>query len=119
MENTEEKCQCSTGSKIVMACSGASDVGMISDKVARAMQIAGKRKMNCLSVVGAGIEKSITGFKQKDLLVIDGCGVACGKKILDQHGFTDYKHIIVTDYGLKKGSSPATTDNVAMVLNKL
>jgi uncharacterized metal-binding protein len=114
----EESCLCGAGDRIVMACSGASDVGLISDKVARTMQIAGKRKMSCLALVGAGIESSIAGFKTKDLLVIDGCPVACGKKMMEQHGFTNYKHLVITELGLKKGESPATNENIEMVFSK-
>ncbi len=113
----EEKCLCGAGDNIVMACSGASDVGAITDKVARTLQIAGKRKMNCLAVVGAGIEKSIETFKTKDILVIDGCPIACGKRILEQHGFTHFKHLVVTELGLEKGNSPATNENVEKVFN--
>jgi len=98
----EEECLCGAGDNIVMACSGSSDVGAISDKAARILHIAGKRKMNCLAVVGAGIEKSIITFKTKDVLVIDGCPIACGKRILEQHGFSGFKHLVVTELGLKK-----------------
>lgn len=101
-----------------MSCSGASDVGLIADRVARAMQVSGKRKMNCLPMIGTGIEKSIASFKSKDLLVIDGCPIACGKRILDQHGFDNYKHPIITQQGFKKGESPANDENVRTVLEK-
>ncbi|WP_372754991.1 putative zinc-binding protein [Labilibaculum sp.] len=119
MENKEEKCQCgATADNIVMSCSGASDVGLISDKVARALQVAGKRKMSCLAMVGAGIEKSITNFKTKDLLVIDGCPTSCGKKMMEQNGFSNYKHMVISELGLKKGEAPATDENVRMILNE-
>ncbi len=63
MENKKENCFCAAGDYIVMACSGASDVGQISDLAARKLRENGVRKMNCLAVVGAGIEKSIESFK--------------------------------------------------------
>ncbi len=118
MKDKEESCGCNAGNRGVMACSGASDVGLIADRVARAIQVSGKRKMNCLAMVGADIEKSIAGFKTKELLVIDGCPIACGKRMLDQHHFENYKHLVVTEQGFKKGDSPATDDNVRKVLEK-
>lgn len=121
MEKQEgkNKCQCGTnGHQIVMSCSGASDVGFISDKVARALHVAGKRKMSCLAVVGAGIEKSIQLFKTKDILVIDGCPTACGKRMMEQQGIEDYQHLVVTDLGLKKGASPASEENVGLVIQE-
>lgn len=63
METKKQNCLCGAGEYIVMACSGASDVGQISDLVARKLHNNGVRKMNCLAVVGAGIEKSIENFK--------------------------------------------------------
>lgn len=116
MENQKENCSCGTGDKIVMACSGASDVGLLSDKVARGLQISGKRKMNCMAIVGAGIENSIAKFKTKDLLVIDGCPTGCGKRMMEEHGFSNYQHMIITGHGFKKGESPANDENVKSLL---
>lgn len=118
MKNEEEACGCNVGNRSVMSCSGASDVGLIADRVARALQIGNIRKMNCLPMVGAGIEKSIEGFKAKDILVIDGCPIGCGKRMLDQHNFKNYKHLVVTEQGFKKGKSPATGENIRTVLEK-
>lgn len=91
MNEKKNQCTCNTSeTKIVFACSGASDLGMITDLVSKRLHIAGKRKMNCLAVVGAGIKKSIDQFKSKDVLVIDGCSIACGKRMMEHHGFVDY-----------------------------
>lgn len=116
MKNKEVKCSCGAGNKVVLSCSGASDVGAISDQVARALAVAGHRKMGCMAKIGAGIEKAIEEFKTKDILVIDGCPVACGRKALDRNNFENYKHMIVTNQGLIKGKSPANDDNVQKVL---
>ncbi len=118
MNKNDEKCICEVGDKIVMACSGASDVGLISDRVARSLQIGGQRKMNCLAVVGAGIEKSIENFRTKDLLVIDGCPVACGKKIMEKQGIENYKYLVVTEHGLEKGQSPASEENIRIIYDQ-
>lgn len=113
MENGS--CLCSTGEYIVMACSGASDVGQISDLVARKLRDNGVRKMNCLAVVGAGIEKSIESFKTKELLIIDGCPTDCGKRIMELHNLTNYKYLRVTDHGFIKGSTPVTEENIQKI----
>lgn len=118
MEEKKENCLCGASEYIVMACSGASDVGHISDLVARKLSSNGVRKMNCLAVVGAGIEKSIESFKTKELLIIDGCPIDCGKKIMDMHGFTNYKYLRVTDLGLIKRKSPVTEENINKVYKK-
>jgi uncharacterized metal-binding protein len=66
MENKEKgSCLCGVSEYMVLSCSGACDLGQITDIVARKLRDNGVRKMNCLAVVGAGIEKSIEDFKKK------------------------------------------------------
>mgnify|MGYP005838955011 CR=1 FL=1 len=115
MDEKKDNCLCGAGDYIVMACSGASDVGQISDLVARKLSSNGVRKMNCMAVVGAGIEKSIENFKTKEILIIDGCPIDCGKRMMEQHIFTNYKYLRVTDLGFVKGRTPVTEENIQKV----
>jgi len=108
-------CLCGTGEYIVFACSGASDVGQITDLVARKLRDNNVRKMNCLAVVGAGIEKSIEDFKSKNILVIDGCPTDCGKRIMEKNNITNYQYMRVTDLGLIKGQTPINEDTINQV----
>jgi uncharacterized metal-binding protein len=118
MEDKKDNCLCGVGEYIVMACSGASDVGHVSDLVARKLSSNGVRKMSCMAAIGAGIEKSIENFKTKELLIIDGCPIDCGKKMMEIHGFTNYKYLRVTDFGLVKGKTPITEESVEKVYEK-
>ncbi len=113
-----DNCLCGAGDYIVMACSGASDVGQISDLVARKLRDNGVRKMNCLAVVGAGVEKSIEDLKTKELLVIDGCSIDCGKRMMEKHNFSNYKYLRVTDLGFVKGKTLVTEDSIQKVYDK-
>jgi len=118
MEDKENNtCLCGLSDRMVLACSGASDVGRISDLVARKLRDNKVRKMNCLAIVGAGIEESIEDFKKKNILVIDGCPIDCGKKIMDKNGFTNYHYIRVTDLGYKKGQTPVSDDVINVVFD--
>jgi uncharacterized metal-binding protein len=119
MENNEKSsCLCGVSEYMVLACSGACDLGQVTDLVARKLRDNGVRKMNCLAVVGAGIEKSIEDFKTKNILLLDGCPIDCGKQILDKAGFTDYKYLRVTDLGYKKGQTPVTEEVIKTVYDK-
>lgn len=119
MENTEKSsCLCGSAEYMVLACSGACDLGQITDIIARKLRDNGVRKMNCLAVVGAGIEKSIADFKKKNILMLDGCPIDCGKQILDKHGFNNYKYLRVTDLGYKKGQTPVTEEVIKAVYDK-
>lgn len=116
MENQEKSsCLCGVSEYMVLACSGACDLGQITDIVARRLRDNGVRKMNCLAVVGADIEKSIEDFKKKNILMLDGCPIDCGKQILDKAGFEDYKYLRVTDLGFKKGQTPINEEVIKKV----
>lgn len=118
VDNKKEGCLCGVDEYMVLACSGACDLGQVTDWVARKLRDNGVRKMNCLAVVGAGIELSIEAFKPKNILMLDGCPTSCGKRILDKYGFTDYKHLRITDLGYKKGQTPVTNEVVNAVYEK-
>lgn len=117
METEEKKngCLCSCGEYIVIACSGASDVGQLSDLVARKLRDDKIRKMNCLAAVAADVKTTIDMFKESNLLLIDGCPVDCGKKILDKAGISNYKYMRITDLGYVKGHTPVSKEIVEAI----
>lgn len=119
MEKESNGCLCGSAEFMVLACSGACDLGQITDTVARKLRDNGVRKMNCLAVVGAGIEKSIEDFKSKNILMLDGCPIDCGKQILDKAGLKDYKYVRITDLGYKKGQTPVTDAIINAVYEKV
>ena len=116
MEN--KSCTCGGGDKIVIACSGAADLGHISDMLARKLSSNDIRKMSCMALFAAGNDELIEKFKSQDILVIDGCSVDCGKKIMDKRGFEDYEYLRLTDLGYIKGETPATEENVKAIYEK-
>lgn len=118
METKSNNCCCGSDSYYVLSCSGACDVGHISDLVARKLSNEGVRKMNCLAVVGAGISSSIETFKKSNMLVIDGCPVDCGKKIMDKAGIENYSYLRVTDLGLEKGKTKVSNEIIQSVFEK-
>lgn len=120
MENKEKSgCLCGVDEYMVLSCSGACDLGQVTDLVARKLRDNGVRKMNCLAVVGAGIEPSIEAFKSKNILMLDGCAVDCGKKILDKAGFENYRYVRLTDYGYTKRQTPVNQSVVDDVYAKV
>lgn len=120
METKEKQksCLCGSGEYIVIACSGACDLGQVTDLVARKLRDNKIRKMNCLAAVGADIKPTIEAFKEANLLLLDGCPVDCGKKILDKAGIEDYKYMRMTDLGYVKGQTPVTNDVIEAVYEK-
>lgn len=121
METNEnsKSCLCGNGEYIVIACSGACDLGQISDLVARKLRDNKIRKMNCLAAVAADVKPTIEAFKEANLLLIDGCPVDCGKKILDKAGIENYKYLRMTDLGYVKGQTLVTKEVIDTVYEKV
>ena len=92
-----ECCQ-SNNSVMILACSGGSNVGQLSNQAAIELTQEGYGKMFCL----AGIGGQLSGFVQSakdvpNLVAIDGCQVGCAKAILDQAGIAPARYIVLTD----------------------
>lgn len=112
---TKNPCNCNSENKIVLACSGASDIGHLSDLASRNLRDSGLCKMSCLALAGAGIEDFLNTFRKSDLLVIDGCSLDCGKTIMNKNGINNYRHLRLTDLGYKKGETTITEEIIQHV----
>ncbi len=117
--SNEPKCSgtCAVGpSALIYPCSGASDVGGLSDAVARKVSRDTNYKMSCLAGIGGRVNTLMVNAAAAPVLVaIDGCPHDCARKTLELAGFTNVKHIRVTDMGFKKGSSPATPEAIGKI----
>ena len=107
---------CSGGPKLIFACSGAADVGAISDQAARKLTSDGVGQMFCLAGIGGGIEAIMQKSKTaSQILAIDGCGLDCAKKTLANAEIHNFKQLRVTDLGLEKGKSQVNEENINKV----
>lgn len=97
---------------IILACSGAADVGALADRAARALAKDGKGSMFCLAAVGAGIEAKMKEFMSVDeVITIDGCGVGCAKTLAQNAGRTPVAFDLGV-LGYVKGKTPVSDDTV-------
>jgi len=107
------QCGCGGKSVVVMACSGASDVGEVADRAARKLRSETRARMSCLAGLGAGLPGYVSLAAEADtLLIIDGCPVECGRQIALKAGAKNFRHLKLAEQGFVKGKSPATTENV-------
>jgi len=109
--------------KIVLACSGASNTGAYSDKVARKLMKDGKAKMLCLARFAVD-EKFVEQTKKeisnyKEIIVVDGCPINCAERIIEKLELINYKHINITDFGIEKGKTPVTEEKIIEITNKV
>jgi len=118
MTETSGKCGCGCGTapRLIFACSGAADVGHLSDLAARKLSAEGSGKMFCLAGIGGRVSGIVaTTEAAAAVLAIDGCPLDCAKNTLQQAGFNDFEHLRLSDLGMEKGQSPVTDERVEAV----
>jgi len=96
-------CGCSNGTNLLYSCSGASNVGQITNEAAKSLAAHGLGKFSCLAGVGSHGGGFISSAKKADRIIcLDGCAVKCAHKTLTHAGIEPTIHIVVTDLGIKK-----------------
>jgi uncharacterized metal-binding protein len=109
---------CSAAPKLIFACSGAADVGKLSDLAARELTVEGAGKMFCLAGIGGRVSGIMaTTQAAQAILAIDGCPLDCAKKTLENAGFTKFEYIRLSDLGMEKGKTAVTDEAVAEVVS--
>ncbi|MFA4861262.1 putative zinc-binding protein [Methanoregula sp.] len=124
MEAQRKSCSCGAEGKnrIIYSCSGiGSNVGQLANAAACQLAREGYGGGSCLAGVGGGIEKLIgVGKAADERIVIDGCPVACAKKILDDKGLLIDRYVLITDLGITKTPGPAFSESdVQVVVNAI
>ncbi|MFO7974328.1 MAG: putative zinc-binding protein [Candidatus Hydrogenedentota bacterium] len=98
---------------LVFACSGAADVGAVSDQAARVLSREKTAFMCCTAAIAAKIpdivEKAALANR---IVVIDGCDKGCAKNILDAGGFSGHAYVELGALGMEKGKTPPTEETV-------
>ena len=117
--NSQPQCSCTTAPKLIFPCSGASDVGGLSDQAGRQMTLDGTGKMYCLAGIGGRVESIMANARAAArVLVIDGCPQECARKTMELAGFKDFQHLSLAEMGCKKGETPLTPAGIREVAAK-
>ena len=96
---------------LIFACSGASNLGQLSNTAALALHEEGCGRFYCLAAIGEEVAEKIIRAQAADArVVIDGCNAACGKLALERVGLTVDHHTIVKQLGIEKQSTFAVSD---------
>jgi uncharacterized metal-binding protein len=116
-----ENCLCHGEKAIICVCSGASNVGQISNKAAMVLGEEGTGRFFCLAGIGGNIARMVDTARDADKrVVIDGCPTACGKATLERAGLKADVHVVVTELGVKKQPNFYFTDEeVGQVVAKV
>jgi uncharacterized metal-binding protein len=107
---------CSEGGiKLLYPCSGAADVGELTDRAVRKLWKQGFAQKTCLAGVGGDVAGFVQSAKGADInITVDGCPIACARKSLERIGVKPVS-IMLADLGFKKGESPVTEENIARI----
>lgn len=114
-------CNCGEYSEtnLVYACSGAANTGLLADQVMRALNREGVADSTCLAAMGADLSGFLESARNATKnIVLDGCKVACGKRIFEKNGIP-YQHYIMTDFGVEKGKTKITGDLIESVVGQI
>lgn len=98
----DSSCCAGSSDRLVVACSGASNVGQVTNMTAIRMTQQGLAKMTCLAALGAKLPAYVESAKDRDLVVLDGCPVGCAKLIVDGTGIGNYKYFVISELGVNK-----------------
>lgn len=88
---------------MILACSGGSNVGQLSNQAAIELTQEGFGKLSCLAGVGAHLSGFVQSARDIDnLVVIDGCEVGCAKGVLEHAEVPLRGYLVITGLGIDK-----------------
>ena len=99
---SQECCQ-SGNDVMILACSGGSNVGQLSNQAAVELTQKGFGKMFCLAGIGGQLSGFVQSAKDVPVMVaVDGCQVGCAKAILEQAQVPMTNYLVLTNEGIEK-----------------
>lgn len=112
-----EDCCKPSSNTMILACSGASNLGQLSNQAAVELAREGFGKMFCLAGIGGHLNGFVQSAKDVPALVaIDGCPQGCAKKILDHAEVPVRTYLTISDLGIEKNTDTnLKPDEVARV----
>lgn len=111
-----EKKSCGCGVRpnvVIFACSGASNVGQITNGVALKAAREKVGQMSCLAGVGAHLSDFVsTADTCRTLVAIDGCDKQCARKVFKHQEITPALYMDLSTLGFEKkpGALAAETE---------
>jgi len=91
---------------MILACSGASNLGQLANQAAVELTREGFGKMFCVASIGAHLPTFVEAAKKPDgLVTIDGCAVGCARKILEHADVPLQAYVVLYDLGIEKNSN--------------
>ena len=95
---------CAEGSnRMIIWCAGAANVGQMTNRIAVELSDEGYGQLFCLAGIAAHRGGFVRSVKDaEDMLVLDGCPIACARKIIEHVEAAVKNHFILTEFGVEK-----------------
>lgn len=88
---------------MLLACSGASNVGQLTNQACVELTQEGFGKMFCLAGVGGKLASFIQAVREApELVVLDGCEKGCARAIMQEAGLPLRGYVVLTQQGIVK-----------------
>ena len=88
---------------IIYSCSGTSNVAQLANDIAVKINEEEIAEMSCIAGVSGKVKPLVKKAQSgRPIIVIDGCPLNCAKACLNNVDVEPDKHIVLTDYNLKK-----------------
>ncbi|HXH04250.1 MAG TPA: putative zinc-binding protein [Candidatus Competibacteraceae bacterium] len=88
---------------LVYSCSGCSSAAQLANHLALRLDREGLAEMSCIAGVGGDVPNLVKLAKSgRPILALDGCPLVCVKSTLARHGIEPTRHVILSEYGVKK-----------------
>ena len=99
---------CAEGSnRMIIWCAGVANVGQMTNQIAVELSEEGYGRRFCLAGIAAHLAGFVRSVKDaEDILVLDGCPIACARKIIEHVEAPVKNHFILTELGVEKKMSP-------------
>lgn len=86
VKKMSDDCCSQTGNIMILPCSGGSNVGQTANQAAVELTREGFGKMYCLAGIGGALNSFVQSAKDvEEMIVIDGCDIACGRACLEKY----------------------------------
>lgn len=95
---------CEDGSnRMIIWCAGAANVGQMTNQIAMELSEEGFGKRFCLAGIAAHRDGFVRSVKDAgQMLVLDGCPVACARRIIEHVDAVVKNHFVLTEWGIEK-----------------
>ena len=101
-----EKYSAGENNVMILACSGGSNVGQLSNQAAVELSQEGFGKMSCLAGIGGQLPGFVQSARDVPVMVaIGGCQAGCAKEILEQAQVHLKCYVVITDEGIEKNKN--------------